>query len=195
MVLHAAFLESPGACRATPAVRRRWRVMEAGTLGPIYLGWLDVLARIAAAIVLSLALGVERFLRKKPVDFRPFVIISLAACTMVLAVSEYGVKVNDTALEVDPSRVVQGILTGIGFIGAGALFREEHTVYGAGSATSIWASGAIGLICGFGLLWLAGLLTLGLVLLLVLSKPFTDEYTVRMDDRDEDRNDSDKRTE
>ena len=100
--------------------------------------------------MLSLALGMERFLRKKPIDFRPFVIISLAACTLVLAVSEYGMKVNDTALAVDPIRVVQGVLTGIGFIGAGALFREEHTVYGAGSAASIWAAGAMGLICGLG---------------------------------------------
>lgn len=159
--------------------------MEVGTFSPVHLSWLDVLARIGAATVLSLALGLERFLRKKPIDFRPFVIISLASCTLVLAVSEYGMKVNDTALAVDPSRVVQGILTGIGFIGAGALFREQHTVYGAGSATSIWAAGAMGLICGFGLLWLAGLLTLGLLLVLGLSRPFTDDYTIRMDDEED----------
>lgn len=163
--------------------------MEVGTFSPVYLSWLDVLARIAAAIVLSLALGLERFLRKKPIDFRPFVIISLASCTLVLAVSEYGVKVNDTALAVDPSRVVQGILTGIGFLGAGALFREQHTVYGAGSATSIWAAGAMGLICGFGLLWLAALLTVGLLLVLGLSRPFTDEYTIRMDEEDDGKRD------
>jgi len=162
--------------------------MEVGAFAPVHLSWLDVLARIGAAIVLSLALGLERFLHKKPIDFRPFVIISLASCTLVLAVSEFGVKVNDTALAVDPSRVVQGILTGIGFIGAGALFRENHTVYGAGSATSIWAAGAIGLICGFGLLWLAGILSLGLLLVLGLSRPFTEEYTIRMDEEgDEDK--------
>lgn len=165
--------------------------METGTFSPVYLSWIDVLARIGAAIVLSLALGVERFVRKKPLDFRPFVIIALASCTMVIGVSEYGVKVNDTALAVDLSRVVQGVLTGIGFIAAGALFREEHTVYGAGSATSIWAAGAIGLLCGFGLLWLAALLALGLLLVLVLSRPFTDEYTVRMDD-EEDSSERDK---
>ncbi len=160
--------------------------MEEGTFGPVYLSWLDVLARIGAATVLSLALGLERFLHKKPIDFRPYVIISLASCTLVLAVSEYGVKVEDTALAVDPSRVVQGILTGIGFIGAGALFREQHTVYGAGSATSIWAAGAMGLICGFGLLWLAALLTIGLLLVLGLGRPFTDDYTVRRDDEQEE---------
>ena len=143
-----------------------------------------MLARIGAAVVLSLALGVERFLRKKPLDFRPFVIIALASCALVIGVSEYGVRADSTTPAVDPSRVVQGVLTGIGFIAAGALFREEHTVYGAGSATSIWAAGAIGLICGFGLLWLAALLALGLLLVLGLSRPFTDEYTIRRDDEE-----------
>ena len=160
--------------------------MEAGTFAPHYLDWADVLVRIAAAIVLSLALGLDRFLRRKPIDFRPFVIIALTSCTLVLGVSEYGIRVNDTALAVDPSRVVQGVLTGIGFLGAGALFREQHTVYGAGSATSIWAAGGIGLLCGFGVLWLAALLSVGLLLVLGLSKPFTDEYTIRMDEEDPD---------
>ena len=167
--------------------------MESGTFAPVNLAWLDVLVRIGAAVILSLALGVERYLRKKPIDFRPFVIIALAASTLVIGVSEYGIKVDDSALAVAPSRVVQGVLTGIGFIAAGALFREDHTVYGAGSATSIWAAGAIGLLCGFGLLWLAFLLAAGLLLTLVLSKPFTDEYTVRMDDEREERQDKGKR--
>lgn len=161
--------------------------MEAGTFSPIYLSWLDVLARIGGAIVLALALGLERFVHKKPVDFRPFVIISLASCSLVLGVSEYGMRVNDTALAVDPSRVVQGVLTGIGFLCAGALFREDKTVYGAGSATSIWAAGAIGLLCGFGVLWLAALLALGLLLVLSLSRPFTDEYTIRMEEQEDDK--------
>lgn len=160
--------------------------MEAGTFGPVYLSWLDVLARLGAAIALSLALGLERFLHKKPIDFRPFVIISLASCALVLGVSEYGARMDDTELAVDPSRVAQGVLTGIGFLGAGALFREDYTVYGAGSATSIWAAGAIGLICGFGALWLAALLGLGLLLVLALGRPFTSEYTIRIEEKDRD---------
>lgn len=151
-----------------------------------------MLARLGAAILFSLSLELERFLRKKPIDFRPFVIIAIASCTLVIGVSEYRTKVNDTALAVDPSRVVQGVLTGIGFIGAGALFREDKTVYGAGSATSIWAAGAIGLVCGFGLLWLAALLTVALVLTLVLSWPFTEEYTMRVEETAEDGEKRDK---
>lgn len=167
--------------------------MEAAAFQPLYFSWPDVLLRIGAAVLFSLALGLERFLHKKPIDFRPFVILALASCTLVLGVSEYGMRVDDTALAVDPSRVVQGVLTGIGFLCAGALFREKHTVYGAGSATSIWAAGSIGLLCGFGLLWLAGLLSLGLLLTLALSRPFTDEYTIRIEDDEDDEGKRDKR--
>ncbi|WP_324751402.1 MgtC/SapB family protein [Sphingomonas sp. LY54] len=162
--------------------------MEIGTFGPVHVTWADVLARMGAALLLSFLLGMERFLRKKPVDFRPFVIIALASCTLTLGISEYAFRADDPQLSIDPAKVVSGVMTGIGFIGAGALFREEHTVFGAGSAASIWASGAIGLVCGFGFLWLAGLLALALVLVLGLSRPFTTEYTIRVDDEE----DSDK---
>lgn len=159
--------------------------MEIGTFGPVHIGWIDALARLGAALLLSFVLGLERFLRKKPVDFRPFVIISLASCALTLGISEYAFRADDAQLSIDPAKVVSGVMTGIGFIGAGALFREEHTVFGAGSAASIWASGAIGLVCGLGFLWLAGLLALSLVLVLALSRPFTGEYTIRMDDEED----------
>ncbi len=159
--------------------------MEIGTFGPVHIGWLDALARIGGALLLSFMLGLERFLRKKPVDFRPFVIIAIASCALTLGISEYAFRADDPQLSIDPAKVVSGVMTGIGFIGAGALFREQHTVFGAGSAASIWASGAIGLVCGFGFLWLAGLLTLSVVLVLVVSRPFTDEYTIRVDDEED----------
>lgn len=159
--------------------------MEMGAFGPVHISWVDALARVGAALLLSLALGIERFLHKKPVDFRPFVIIALASCAITLGIIELAYRTDDAQLSIDPAKVVSGVLTGIGFIGAGALFREQHTVHGAGSAASIWAAGAIGITCGLGSLWLAGLLALGIVLLLVVSRPFTDDYTIRVDD-DED---------
>jgi len=155
--------------------------MEIGAFSPVHVTWLDALARIGAALLLSLTLGIELFLHKKPVDFRPFAIIALASCTLTLGIAEFAYRTDDDQLSIDPAKVVSGILTGIGFIGAGALFREKHTVYGAGSAASIWASGAVGITCGFGFLWLAALLSLAVVLLLVVSRPFTDDYTIRVD--------------
>lgn len=161
--------------------------MEASAFSPVHISWIDAIARIAAAFVLAFALGLERFARDKPIDFRPFVIISVASCVLALAVLELPYTVPPDLYSIDPAKVLSGIMTGIGFIGAGALFREQHVVRGAGSAASIWAAGAIGIACGFGFLWMAGLLTVALIAILLLSRPFTQEYTIRIDDdQDED---------
>ena len=156
--------------------------MEAGAFIPVHVAWFDALARIAAAFILSLALGIERFIRHKPIDFRPFVIIAVASCVLTLSITEFGYRAEENEFSVDPAKVLSGIMSGIGFIGAGALFREKHVVHGAGSAASIWAAGAIGIACGFGFLWLGLLLTIALLMILIASKPFTGDYTIRTDD-------------
>lgn len=158
--------------------------MDAGTFHPDHVTWLDALLRVGAALVLSLALGLERFWRRKPLDFRPFVIIALASCALSLSIVEFAYRADDDSLSVDPAKVLSGVMSGIGFIGAGALFREKHVVHGAGSAAAIWASGAIGLVCGLGFLWLAGLVALALLAVLILSRPFTEDYTARIDDEE-----------
>jgi putative Mg2+ transporter-C (MgtC) family protein len=159
--------------------------VEAGTRAPIHLGWLDVALRLGAALLLSLALGVERYWRRKPVDFRPFVIVAVASCALIIAIVEFAARATDDSLSVDPAKVVSGILTGIGFLGAGALFREKHIVHGAGSASSIWAGGALGVVCGFGFLWLGAALAVAVVGTLLLSRPFTDAYTISADNKDD----------
>ena len=156
--------------------------MDLGAFSPSHLSWMDAILRLGAAMLLSLALGLERFLRRKPIDFRPFVIIALASAALTVSTLELAHGNEEDTITIDPARVLSGVMTGIGFIGAGALFREQHTVYGAGSAASIWAAGAVGLICGLGFLWLAALLTLLLIALLLLSRPFTQEYTIQIDD-------------
>lgn len=159
--------------------------MEAGTLAPVHLSWLDALARVGASLLLSLALGLERYLHRKPVDFRPFVIIAVASTSLMIGIIEFAFHAADPDLSVDPAKVVSGIMTGIGFLGAGALFREQHIVHGAGSAASIWAAGAIGVVCGLGAVWLAGLLAGAVVLTLLASRPFIDDYTIDADKDDE----------
>jgi putative Mg2+ transporter-C (MgtC) family protein len=159
--------------------------MEEGAFSPVHISWCDALARFAAAFLLSLAVGMERFLRHKPIDFRPFVLIAVASCALVLGIAEFGYRTEQDEFSIDPAKVVSGIMTGIGFIGAGALFREKHVVHGAGSAASIWAAGALGIVCGLGMLWLAGLLTTALLIILIASRPFTKAYTIRVDDDEE----------
>ncbi|MDX3910135.1 MAG: MgtC/SapB family protein [Sphingobium sp.] len=166
--------------------------MEPGTFLPVHIGWIDALARIGLAILFALSIGVERFVHKKPVDFRPFVIISLSSCGLGLLVVELPFTSADANLSIDPAKVISGVMSGIGFLGAGALFREGDIVKGAGSAASIWSAGAIGLICGMGFLWLAGLIALGIVVLFLVSRRFveTDPYTASLAGEDEDKADT-----
>lgn len=153
--------------------------MEPGTFSPVHVAWADAFARIACSILFALSIGIERFVHKKPVDFRPFVIISLSACGLGLLVMELPFASADANLSIDPAKVISGVMGGIGFLGAGVLFREGDAVKGAGSAASIWSAGAIGLMCGMGFLWLAGLVAFVIVALFLFSRRFVDtkDYT------------------
>lgn len=150
--------------------------MESGAFSPVHLGWTEAALRFGFALIIPLLIGFERYLRKKPIDFRPFVIISVAACGLSLSSLELAQTVSDEQLSIDPTLVFAGVITGIGFLGAGAVSREKSFVKGAGSAASIWTAGAIGLICGIGFLWLAGAIGLTVLLLLLVSAPFTQDY-------------------
>jgi len=150
--------------------------MEPGTLSPLHIGWHDAGARVGAALLLSLALGIERFVHRKPIDLRPFLIIALTSCALAIAITEFAYRESDPDLSIDPAKVISGIMTGIGFLAASALFRERRVVQGAGSAAAIWASGAIGIVCGLGFLWLAALMSAGVLVTLVASRPLTARY-------------------
>ncbi|MEW4468807.1 MgtC/SapB family protein [Parasphingorhabdus sp. JC815] len=150
--------------------------MEDFFKGPEAISLAEALWRMGAATILPFLIGLERFLRKKPIDFRPFVIISVAACGIAIGSMELVEASAEPQAQVDPSRVFAGVITGIGFLGAGAMFRDGSFVQGAGSAASIWAAGAIGLICGFGELWLAAIVTIIILTLLIVSGPFTSKW-------------------
>ena len=143
---------------------------------PETMSWEDVWLRFAFATILPFLIGLERFLRRKPIDFRPFVIISVGSCGLVMASIEMLQSVNDTNSNIDPTRVIEGVITGIGFLGAGAMFREGNYVQGAGSAAAIWVAGAIGLSCGMGEIWLATIMAAIVLSLLVASGPFTSRW-------------------
>jgi putative Mg2+ transporter-C (MgtC) family protein len=164
-----------GPCAGNRDARQRWITMPEA-FSPTLLGWSDIALRMGAAFILPLAIGLERFLHRKPIDYRPFVIISLAACGLLIGAVELLHSYRGPQVQLDPTRVVEGVITGIGFIGAGAMFRQGNFVQGAGSAAAIWCAGAIGLICGMGEIWLAGLITLLVLALLLASRPFTEKW-------------------
>lgn len=143
----------------------------AGVFSPVQIDWVQAVLRFACAILLPLAIGVERFVHKKPIDFRPFVIISVAACALTMGGLQLAFRSDDPQVTIDPTRIFAGVITGIGFLGAGAMFRKGELVLGSGSAAAVWAAGAIGILSGAGLLWLAMIVGLLVFAILLISAP------------------------
>jgi putative Mg2+ transporter-C (MgtC) family protein len=165
------------ASRVEPIAAQRVHFLMETMFTPASLDWWEMLTRLGAAALFSLVLGIERYTHNKPIDFRPFVIIAVTSAALLIAITEYAYQVDDGSLSIDPAKVFSGILTGIGFLGAGALFRDENVVRGAGSASAIWASGGIGIACGLGYLWLAGVVAIGLALLLALTNSLSNVHS------------------
>jgi putative Mg2+ transporter-C (MgtC) family protein len=111
--------------------------------------------RLLASAFLGAAIGFERERAGKPAGLRTHLIVTLGTTVFVLAATGYGMSPDGL------SRVVQGIVTGIGFIGAGAILKlnEEREVYGLTTSAGIWMAAAIGVSVGLGMLGLALLAT------------------------------------
>lgn len=118
-----------------------------------------MLLRLLLACGLGMAIGLERELAGKAAGLRTHVLVCVGAALFTL-VSIY-------AFEVDMARIAAGVVTGVGFLGAGAIIqREGGIVEGLTTAASIWAVAAIGLTAASGLYWLAVLATAMALLLL-----------------------------
>ncbi len=105
-----------------------------------------VVVRLLVAVVLGAALGYERERRGKSAGLRTHMLVSLGGALFVLAPLQAGMTVADV------SRVIQGIITGIGFLGAGAIIKldNEALIKGLTSAANIWMAAAIGIAAGLG---------------------------------------------
>jgi putative Mg2+ transporter-C (MgtC) family protein len=123
-----------------------------------------VLIRLIAAALLGAVVGFERERARKPAGLRTHMIVTLGTTVFVLACS--GVGMDSDGL----SRVIQGIVTGIGFIGAGSILKlnEERDIQGLTTAAGIWMTAAIGVAVGLGSLGVALLSTFFTVVILSL---------------------------
>src|SRR5687768_2519613 len=107
------------------------------------LAYLDVFLRLGAAVLSGALIGFDREIRDKPAGLRTLTLVSLGSAVFTLTALD-GNGVDST------SRVIQGIITGIGFLGAGTIIRgkTEESVRGLTTAASVWLSAAIGVACG-----------------------------------------------
>lgn len=111
--------------------------------------WSEIILRLGVATVAGGLIGLNRDLHGKPIGLRTLGLVSLAAAMVVVLVNNTGdtTKISDAT-----SRVIQGILTGIGFLGAGVIIHAEHTfrIRGLTSAACTWLTACVGIMCGAG---------------------------------------------
>jgi putative Mg2+ transporter-C (MgtC) family protein len=112
------------------------------------LGWDGTLLRVGVAAGLGGAIGLERELDEKAAGLRTHMLVSTGSALFTL-VGAYGFS-GFPGKSVDPSRVAAQIVTGIGFLGAGVIFRQGFTVRGLTTAASLWVVAAIGMAAGIG---------------------------------------------
>ena len=119
------------------------------------IGWAEVLLRLFVAAVLGAAIGLERELRERQAGLRTHLVVCVGSALFTL-VSAYGF--SDWGVRVDPTRIAAQIVTGIGFLGAGAIIRQGLSVRGLTTAATLWLVAAIGMATGAGY-WDAALIT------------------------------------
>ena len=113
----------------------------------------QILVHLIGALVAGGAIGMERTFQARPAGFRTHALVCLASSLLMLATlyqDRWLPAESSSEFRSDPLRMAQGIMTGIGFLGAGVIFREGLTVRGLTTAASIWVTAAIGIMIGIG---------------------------------------------
>jgi putative Mg2+ transporter-C (MgtC) family protein len=119
---------------------------------PVYR---QTLLRLLTALAVGGLIGLERTYHGRAAGFRTHALVCLSTCVLMV-VTSFGARwlpsMNGASMHttVDPTRMAQGIMTGIGFLGAGTILREGLSVRGLTTAASIWATAAIGILIGLG---------------------------------------------
>ena len=126
------------------------------------LGSWDALLRLAVACALGAAIGFEREIRDREAGMRTHLLVSLGSALFTI-ISAYGYHAflasGESVVRTDPTRIAAQIVTGIGFLGAGAIIREGLSVRGLTTAATLWVVAAIGMACGAGYYWPAAAAT------------------------------------
>jgi len=133
-----------------------------------------MLLRLAAAAVLPAAIGWDREARRKPAGLRTHMLVGLGAAGFVvvgLALLERPPVDAPATLRLDPLRLLDGLIGGIGFLGAGTIIQARGRVEGVTTAAGIWSAAAIGAACGIGRFDLALLITVMAVMIILMIIP------------------------
>ncbi len=140
----------------------------------------EILLRLALALVLSGLIGFERQLHRRTAGLRTHILVSLGSCLIMLT-SIYVFDIYKSQAQIDPSRIAAGIITGIGFLGAGAIIRDREGVKGLTTAASLWVVAAIGMAVGCGF-YSAGFFTAVLALVVLFFLRYLENFIFQKDE-------------
>ncbi|MGQ9730410.1 MAG: MgtC/SapB family protein [Candidatus Zipacnadales bacterium] len=127
----------------------------------LHVPWDVMVVRLLMAAGAGAVVGWERELRDHPAGFRTLLLVSAGSCLLTL------ISISLAGEKFDPGRIAAGIITGIGFLGAGSILRHGGTVQGLTTAASIWAIAAVGMAAGIG--WWEAVLAGTLLMILSLT--------------------------
>ena len=136
------------------------------------MDYLDILLRLTVSVLVGGLIGLDRNLHGKPTGIRTLGLVSLGACVATLASTS--LLTGQGAADPDAtSRVIQGLVTDIGFLGSGVIIHENggDRVRGLTTAASIWITAILGILCGMGSWQLAAIALLLVFVLFVFGKP------------------------
>jgi putative Mg2+ transporter-C (MgtC) family protein len=137
------------------------------------LDWMEVALRLGAATAAGVILGINRDIQNKPIGARTLGLVGLGAAVVVVAAIQFpGMAENPDAASRVIQGVIQGLMAGISFIGAGVILRDAgaQTVQGLTTAATVWVAAALGIACGLAMWRTAALaVVLALVLLVVVA--------------------------
>ncbi|MCX5712208.1 MAG: MgtC/SapB family protein [Candidatus Omnitrophica bacterium] len=127
----------------------------------------QIVVRLTLSVVLSGLIGVERQVHRRTAGLRTHILVCLGSCLIMLT-SLYVFDIYIDKVPLDPTRIAAGVITGIGFLGAGAIIRgkESEGVIGLTTAASLWVVAGVGLAVGCG--FLSGAITTTILTLIVL---------------------------
>jgi putative Mg2+ transporter-C (MgtC) family protein len=122
---------------------------------------------IMLSVLIGLLIGIEREYRNKSAGLRTFILVSFGSCLFTILSLKIGLA--------NPDRLAANIITGIGFLGAGVIFKEDNKVSGITTATTIWAAASLGMCVGAGYIFLA-FIGVGLVLMILALLTYLQTY-------------------
>ncbi len=137
---------------------------------------LTIAGRLLLAAILAGTIGLERAWRGKPAGLRTHLLVCLGS-TLIMLVSIHMVDLRPSS-PVDPTRIASNVVVGLGFLGAGMIFRVGGSVHGLTTAAGLWAMGAVGLAVGCGF-YLGALVTWAFMLFALHGLDRIERYLIR----------------